>query len=1334
MLRKKSSFTSQQSSPSPSPIPGSRSSSSVGNHYPHQQHDSANGGGVRRAFSSLQHALSPSRGPSFSSERKGASTSEQSDHISIDSSVQKPLNSSILTGSTFSANSHTTADSFYVTASNLTSLTTDDESASSTHSRGLRRPRPLSKASSGPSPLSSSYQNDNTHFAYHSHQHVDGESLRTSVTNGLNTSGEAAMPAQLRVRHLELGASYSGYLTKFSSRTFFSRKQWKRRYFILHERSLHCFKSSDPQHPLLESMTLCADTIICVTDIFSGKRYCLQITSPGEKNWYVLADTASEMSGWLRELKGTVLRFRNPQPDSRPGTHYSDSSELSELSASSAAMNVVSSSLPTVPSSYDLFLTASRSPSPPPPRPSHPPVHLDLYHVSSTGKISTPHESNKGSKNTSVSSGEPADYASFGTIMERADAISPEEQKSTPFPLLPPASTPRASPRSSLVVSPPPRSIHRPSSSLSRHSTQVLQSINRTSSPTPETSLEGYHGSLSRFTSIRQFRENTIPAALSSHQRSFSGAGILTDRPLSPTASLSAAPTSPLPEPPSGPAGAPYHTLKHSFSNGSSHRISIVPRHHDPDLLIPLRSSSKPRSRTKSQDGTLSSMVPDVHATPRTSTPSPRLSATISYSEATGSETGQGFIVTPPLSPLGPSALPEGMLKRLPLDSQGRLVLPAPPTGQQPEPPVSASPSVASVATMLNSSPRTSSRSSSTHRNMHRHTPSTSSICSVSSTASSIASYAASAANGSMFGGGVVRKHSNRDAALAVRLSTLAPIPPGAAASVPLPPQTALPPIPIATPPSSGSQPRSRPSSVQSVRIPEELILQETSSTHTPDDAEQKPSPVVSVVGHVEGLEVAATSDGPTIVGFEMILEEEEEMECESVNGDGVQETSSLEASIQALEVSDKALTGMMREQGASPFLEEDSILLLSNQDRVANIDIKKSSPIGLSASGHLSPPESSANAVDIVGGFVVHPDYVELDTKGSLSDTRQQRGTPETITAALAVAEDPLTIVIKVPRRQRYYAMIEACALPKCSLIKLGDTIQHHLRTVATVVGSVELILLPKEDDAGPLERYVVFEVLCEFQLTAMSRAAITITMELEDAPTKFLFRPYTINHQQQRESRRVLLKSMAFNTTYDDIKMAMASWGQVAHIKQAKCPIQQLHSRPATASTTTTNAHGNGTPAKAPMAKASTVIPQRTTVCDLPSNINSSVSYNASLEGKGKTVIPCTPPEQQLQHHATSGHATHGTGKVQEREATLSIRHSRSVEDILAKGQEVNRRLADLTLQYEMDKQEWDAFKLRVEQMSTRVAALEESQRTKTRGTKPKNSMGGLSSTTSP
>ncbi|KAF9954896.1 Pleckstrin y domain-containing A member 2 [Mortierella alpina] len=1079
MLRKKSSFTSQQSSPSPSPIPGSRSSSSAGNHYPQQQqqHDCANGGGVRRAFSSLQHALSPSRGPSFSSERKAASTSEHFDHTSIDSSAQKPLNSSVLTGSTFSANSHTTTDSFYVTASNLTSLTTDDESASSTHSRGLHRPRPLSKASSGPSPLSSSYQNDSTHFVHHSHQHLGSESLHTSGTNGFVTSGEAAVATQLRVRHLELGASYSGYLTKFSSRTFFSRKQWKRRYFVLNERSLHCFKSSDPQHPLLESMVLCADTIICVTDIFSGKRYCLQITSPGEKNWYVLADTASEMSGWLRELKGTVLRFRSPQPDSRPGTHYSDSSELSELSASSAMMNDVSSPVPMASSSYDLFLTASRSPSPPPPRPLQPPVHLDLYHVSSTGKISTPQESDKGSKNASVSSGEAADYASFGTVMERADAISPEEQKATPFPLLPPASTPRyqwntaltdhpddngggttaatnlngaltnknnssgrnstmsvnrngssssnssgstnggrrlsivvdrpekmitlprrnsqrltgspsrpmspvssrpagpnvnrASPRSSLVVSPPPRSIHRPSSSLSRHSSQGLHSLSRSTSPALEMSLEGYHGSLSRLTSIRQLRENTIPAALSGHQRSFSRTGILNDRPLSPTPSLSAAPTSPLPEPPSGQAGAPNHTLKHSFSNGSSHRISIVPRHHDPDLFIPLRSSSKSRSRTTSQDGTPVSMVGGSHATPRSSTPSPRLSATISYSEATGSETGQGFIVTPPLSPLGPSALPEGMLKRLPLDSQGRLVLPAPPTGQQPEPPISASTSVASVATMLNSSPRTSNRASSTHRNMHRHTPSTSSVCSVSSTTSSIASYATSAANAPVVGGGVVRKHSNRDAALAARLSTLAPIPLGAAASVPLPPQTALPPIPIVTPPSSGSHPRSRPSSVQSMRAPEEPILPEALSAHTTDEAGPKQIPVVfqagskhhdvvSVVGHVDGLEATTTNVEPIIVGFEMILEEEEETECESVIEDGEHETSSLEASIRKLEVSDEA-TASIRERDASPDLEADSIILLSNQSRVANIDIKFSA-IGLSAPSLLSS-ESSALA-----------------------------------------------------------------------------------------------------------------------------------------------------------------------------------------------------------------------------------------------------------------------------------------------------------------------------------------------------------------------------------
>ncbi|KAG0201369.1 hypothetical protein BGX28_005794 [Mortierella sp. GBA30] len=1070
MLRPKSSCSSQKSSPSPSPIPGSRSSSSASNHHPHQQHDSTSTG-VRRAFSTLQHALSPSR-TSLSSDRKATTTSEQLHHTSnANSNGTVTQNGSILSGSTFSTNSNATVESLYHSTSNMTFLTSND---------------------------GNSYHNDGNAL----------QSQRLDTNGFLVNSVNAVIPVQLRVRHLERGAAYSGYLTKFSSRTFFSRKQWKRRYFILNKRSLHCFKSSDPQHPLLESLTLCADTIICVTDIFSGKRYCLQITSPGEKNWYVLADTAAEMSGWLRELKSTVLRFRNPQPDSRPGTHCSDSSEMSDLSASSAAMTDVTPSVPSIPSQYDLFLTASRSPSPPA-HPSHPSQRLDFYHPSMTGGLNpipravTPKSANsqesRRRKNSSISSALPADYVSFGTVMERADAVSPEGEKVMSFALLPSASAPRyqgdsahsdrrddhgsgvnsdrmsaasnglkndndntsntrstssvnrndssggtskssgstsesgrrlsvvvdrpetmitlprrssqrlmgspsrpmspvssrplspsvnrASPRSSLVVSPPPRSIHRPSHSLSsRHSAQVSSfqmpsemhspsgSI-RSLSPTQDLTRDGYHGSLSKITSMRQLRENTMSdrpcnsaGTPSGPRRSSSRVSVLSDRPLSPTPSLSTAPTSPLPEPPTGsPPSTHNQTLKHSFTNGSSHRISIVPRHHDPDLYIPRRSSSKPRSRTKSQDGALVSMLSEVNLTARSSTPSPRLSATTTYMD--GIEAAQGSVVTPPLSPLGPCTLPEGALTNFPLDSHGRLILPPPPTGQRPEPPAGTiSTGTASIATVSNSSPRTGSRSSSNHRNMHRHSPSTSSLCSLSSSTSSIASFAtgSAAAVGPAFGGGVARKHSSRDsAALAARLSTLVPIPLGAAASVPSPPQKALPPIPMMTPPHSGPHSQSRPSSVQSISVAEDLPTEGRTEVTMSSLESERVAQNVIINSEVDS-EASSSIEVPVLAGFEMILEEEEETECESETGDKDREEDGADMQVKELKVSDAFLSAVpeapvelkqvkesedkvpMKSKASAlksgvDDLQEDGIILLSGQDGALDFETKVS-------------------------------------------------------------------------------------------------------------------------------------------------------------------------------------------------------------------------------------------------------------------------------------------------------------------------------------------------------------------------------------------------------
>ncbi|KAG0258385.1 hypothetical protein BGZ95_004989, partial [Linnemannia exigua] len=448
MLRKKSSFSSHSSSQTPSPLPGSRSSSSASNHRHHHPshthishtnssstssysyHQEANynnnhnnnhnqppTSGVRRALSSLQNALTPSRSSVTIERKKSSSTvsqqqQQQRPHILSHPSRHSDNNSGSNTSdsinlgithaadSSYSAHSNGTSDSFYSPSATMTPLTTTDDDSStiaSTHlnqqPQRIPRSRQVSKNGSLSSSLTSpssayphsdlsnqlntlSLQNDAPIYPQHRqssslYRGDDGRESRMETGSVISAkSGTISASAstvastvmnnpsagnggslQLRVRHLEQGASHTGYLTKFSSRTFFSRKQWKRRYFILNQRSLHCFKSSDPQHPLLETLELCAETIVCVTDIFSGKRYCLQITSPGEKNWYVLADTADELSGWLRQLKGTVLRCRNPQQsmdqdplyqyqqlhlsESRPRTHYSDSSEWSDLSSAS---------------------------------------------------------------------------------------------------------------------------------------------------------------------------------------------------------------------------------------------------------------------------------------------------------------------------------------------------------------------------------------------------------------------------------------------------------------------------------------------------------------------------------------------------------------------------------------------------------------------------------------------------------------------------------------------------------------------------------------------------------------------------------------------------------------------------------------------------------------------------------------------------------------------------------------------------------------------------------------------------------------------------------------
>ncbi|KAF9901149.1 hypothetical protein BX616_002364 [Lobosporangium transversale] len=871
MLRKKSSFSSRTSSPTPSPIPA-RPNTPVHSLLHHES------SGVRRALSSLQNALHPARRLS-SDEKRIFALSDQQSHLSannyrsINTNPTKLYTSIINNRRIPLSHSNGTSDSLYTANSTMTPLTTDDDSSSTTsHPLRLQRPRRSSRSGSLPSSPLGSFLSNGSSVALSTHStHITETASECheiededDASDNLHDSPNGAA---LRVRHLEHEASYSGYLAKFSSRTFFSRKQWKRRYFILNQSSLHCFKSSDPQHPLLESLKLCADTIICVTDMFSGKRYCLQITSPGEKNWYVLADTAADMSSWLRELKGTVLRIRGLPVNSRPGTHYSDSSEMSDLSSSSAAMTDSIPAIPHIPSQHDGYVLIGRTPSPAPSSRSshlsHPPQRLDLYqfaNMTDFTQLGTPKllESSSNSeqeikwkKDSSSSSVHiPGEYASFGTVMEQADALPLERNEHLPTPIsqqkrlsespyaatikskipystsdsnsnnnndsnrnstnssngrrisivtdqpeimmkLPrrssqrlspvsprPMSPNRNSPRSSLVVSPPPRSIHRPSISV-RQSAQIipLQMTGRSLSPTPGQSANILHSSLARSTS---FRGSMLTGSLQERSyRSPSRPTIITDyhsRPTSPTPiAFSSAPTSPLPEPPR--SESPVMALKHSLSlssNGSSQRIAIVPRHHDPERLIKHRPS-KSRNRSRSQELALSVRLNDVQismAKNRASTPSPRLSAIV-----TTNDLNDDALPTPPISPSGIKMNGDTVFKHFPLLHNGGLVLPPPPTGQQPDLPTS-------TATSNDGSINQSGPSS------HKHSLSTSSLRSVSSS-SSIGSFS------TVSHGGLNKKNSTRESMrLSARLSSLVPIPLESTVFVPNPPQTALPPIP----------------------------------------------------------------------------------------------------------------------------------------------------------------------------------------------------------------------------------------------------------------------------------------------------------------------------------------------------------------------------------------------------------------------------------------------------------------------------------------------------------------------------------------------------------
>ncbi|CAB4387679.1 unnamed protein product [Rhizophagus irregularis] len=127
-----------------------------------------------------------------------------------------------------------------------------------------------------------------------------------------------SIESQITVASIRKNVICKGFLTKHTNTHFKSWKSWKRRYFILAKNTLYCFKSSDNSSPLLEQFELTSESVVCVSDTFSGKSWVLQVgksNHSNQKSWYIQADNVDDMKVWLTELKSTVVKCNNHAPE-----------------------------------------------------------------------------------------------------------------------------------------------------------------------------------------------------------------------------------------------------------------------------------------------------------------------------------------------------------------------------------------------------------------------------------------------------------------------------------------------------------------------------------------------------------------------------------------------------------------------------------------------------------------------------------------------------------------------------------------------------------------------------------------------------------------------------------------------------------------------------------------------------------------------------------------------------------------------------------------------------------------------------------------------------------
>ncbi|KAF9556233.1 hypothetical protein EC968_008375, partial [Mortierella alpina] len=172
---------------------------------------------------------------------------------------------------------------------------------------------------------------------------------------------------------------------------------------------------------------------------------------------------------------------------------------------------------------------------------------------------------------------------------------------------------------------------------------------------------------------------------------------------------------------------------------------------------------------------------------------------------------------------------------------------------------------------------------------------------------------------------------------------------------------------------------------------------------------------------------------------------------------------------------------------------------------------------------------------------------YEDPDTSMDTTPTSPDESESESIQEEASAIPDEFEVVQR-KKTDLHLAMMPVEVFPNApNLAEMTVAIKDHLRGRATIIGDMEIVLINLEFS---FDEHVVFQVASEAQLQAVLRTGFECQDE-DDKPIRVYFQRFTASHHKDLESRRVLLKAMAWNTKADDVRASMVNWGDIISIK---------------------------------------------------------------------------------------------------------------------------------------------------------------------------------------